>query len=245
MVYFCQVDETLDIINQHEGYAQGFPLSAMFASLVLGMDDGWSETIAFMDNASNILLLEDTYWYLTELVNIGRLYGVILNLKKILTSVTGQSILNSPHTETARSSTVKPLAMLDKGEATDGPTIVRTPIGLTQYVQAKLDKIATTATTTTTTIFATILDPHMALQLYTESILQCFPFHMSTDVATYADIGAYKGAHHWNTSFAKQIEYLTCSVIQTTSHCNDLPKYVHNLSTLPIAQGRLGIFSPQ
>eukprot|EP00957_Ditylum_brightwellii_P108639 8286524-Ditylum_brightwellii.AAC.1 len=76
--------------------------------------------------------------------------------------------------------------MLDKGKVTDGLTIVGTPIGSTHYLQTKLDEIAATAIAATaiaatTTIFATIPDPHMAIQLYTESILQRFSFHMALD----------------------------------------------------------------
>eukprot|EP00957_Ditylum_brightwellii_P172120 13103971-Ditylum_brightwellii.AAC.1 len=216
-VFYCQADGTLDIIYQHEGFTQGCPLSSVFASLVLGIvlaklniklhqriqarnqqnDNGWAETIAFMDDASNALLFQDVHWYLKELVRIGKIYGIVLNLKKtkILTNIIGQYILDFPLTLEARLSLKNALAMLDKGEVMDGLTIVGTPIGSNHYVQTKLDEIAATATAATTTIFATVPDPHMATQLYTKSVLQRFPFHMATDVRTFATLEEPNNTH--------------------------------------------------
>eukprot|EP00957_Ditylum_brightwellii_P040052 3030847-Ditylum_brightwellii.AAC.1 len=80
-VYFHPSDGTLDLIYQVEGYAQGCPLSAVFAALVLGellqdidkdlllccksrlnqIDCGFSESAGFIGDVSNCLLHEDVY----------------------------------------------------------------------------------------------------------------------------------------------------------------------------------------
>eukprot|EP00957_Ditylum_brightwellii_P127356 9710995-Ditylum_brightwellii.AAC.2 len=161
-----------------------------------------------MDDTSNLLLLKDVHWYLKELVRTGKIYDIVLNLKKtkILTNIIGESILDFPLTLEARLSLKSALDMLEKGKVTDGLTIVGTPIGSNHYMQTKLDEIAATATTATTTIFATVLDPHMATQLYTESVLQRFPFHMATDVRTFATLEELNNTHDWRSPFADQIE---------------------------------------
>eukprot|EP00957_Ditylum_brightwellii_P102328 7800211-Ditylum_brightwellii.AAC.2 len=59
-------------------------------------DIGLTEATTFMDGTSNVLLLEDVFWYLTELVEIGCIYGVILNFKttKILTAIVANSLFD-------------------------------------------------------------------------------------------------------------------------------------------------------
>eukprot|EP00957_Ditylum_brightwellii_P194670 14828944-Ditylum_brightwellii.AAC.1 len=147
-VYFRQGNGTLNLIHQRVGYAQGCPLSAVFASLVLGIvpvklniklykwaiecqhnkDSGLNEAIILMDDASNAILLKDAFWYLTELVEIGQNYGVILNLKK-LTNIISKSLLDFNFSAEGCTSITNTLAMLDKGEITDSLAIVDTPIG--------------------------------------------------------------------------------------------------------------------
>eukprot|EP00957_Ditylum_brightwellii_P102245 7794299-Ditylum_brightwellii.AAC.1 len=101
-VYYRHADGHVDFIAQVKGYAQGCPLSAFFASMVLGellvdlnkdlrqrcerrqhrCNSGYSETIGFFDDTNTFLLIEDVHWYLVEFVRRGKDYGCTINKEK-------------------------------------------------------------------------------------------------------------------------------------------------------------------
>ena len=160
LVYFCHADGTVDCITQVEGYAQGCPLSAVFASLVLGElllslnedlkdrcqhctnkhgDKGFTETVAFFDDNNIVILLEEVFWYLSEFISRGAKYGCTMNIDKtkILTGITGSSILGLPLPQQAKDSLRKSLALLKIGEVSTGIKIVGAPIGSTEFANQR------------------------------------------------------------------------------------------------------------
>eukprot|EP00957_Ditylum_brightwellii_P138634 10567071-Ditylum_brightwellii.AAC.1 len=71
------------------------------------------------------------------------------------------------------------------------------------------------------------------------------PFHMATDVFAYTNTSAYNSPLDWTSLFSEKRESLTCSVLLTASQYSALPQYAYTLATLPIVQGRLGVFLPR
>eukprot|EP00957_Ditylum_brightwellii_P093834 7145920-Ditylum_brightwellii.AAC.1 len=68
---------------------------------------------------------------------------------------------------------------------------------------------------------------------------------MRTDVSAFTETDAHNNLHDWNFIFSQLTKKLTYTVLQTASKSGALPKYAPTLDTLPIAQGGLGVFSPQ
>eukprot|EP00957_Ditylum_brightwellii_P000308 24479-Ditylum_brightwellii.AAC.2 len=79
-----------------------------------------------MDDASAVLLLSGVHWYLKKLIEIGKLFSIIINFKKtkILTNIIEKSLLQFDIPQEDRESLSSALALLHNGKEIKGLTIV-------------------------------------------------------------------------------------------------------------------------
>jgi hypothetical protein len=146
-----------DCFLQTEGFAQGCPLSPLFASLVLtevlrplqqelalrattrfrqgfqgdDLQGSCAATSAYFDDSNSAVAFEDSYFYLTHFMALGKPHGILVSLDKslILTSTMGSSPL--PFLPDHQASPLcQALALLSpNAECTTGLHLVGQPIG--------------------------------------------------------------------------------------------------------------------
>jgi hypothetical protein len=189
--------------------------------------------------------LEDVHWYLVEFVKRGKDFGCTINIEKtkILTSITGKSILDYPISAAARDSLIKALAMLKNSKATCGVKIVGAPIGSTLFANKRFNKIISKMSEDTTSVFSKLPDPQMSTQLYTQCILQRMPFRMCFNVL-HNTTGTQQDPFEWNSPTALRINTLTKTVLKTATQTDRLPLHAFELATLPRSHNGMGLFSP-
>jgi hypothetical protein len=127
LCWYRKPDGTFATFDQEEGFAQGCPLSPLFASLVLNIllteinkelrtraairfadhsypgDDNLgslAQTKSYIDDTNLALAYRDLKWFLTRFAELGAPLGISLNLRKtqILTSLTSTSPIFNPNT---------------------------------------------------------------------------------------------------------------------------------------------------
>eukprot|EP00957_Ditylum_brightwellii_P112291 8561443-Ditylum_brightwellii.AAC.1 len=68
---------------------------------------------------------------------------------------------------------------------------------------------------------------------------------MNDDVYYSTDTPAYQGPHNWQSPAAKQINNLTCTVLQIAAQVPLLLSYAYTIATLLVAKGGLGVYFPK
>lgn len=257
---------------QTEGFAQGCPLSPLFASLVLdevlrplqdelaqrarsrkrsglfGDDDygSLSATLAYFDDSSAVVPYDDTFFYLQRFATLGAPHGIIISTSKtkILTTTSGASPIPLLPPQLSAPIT-QALALLDDGaECTLGLTLVGQPIGGLAYSTQFLHTKCLAFKRLTKQILFGIHDPQTQATLFRHCVQSTTDHLLSSDVLLNYQDDTPPAFMDWHSSFTNQIDNTLALFLQRLAMQSDpLPAYAQDLATLPAQLGGLGFRS--
>eukprot|EP00957_Ditylum_brightwellii_P176018 13403334-Ditylum_brightwellii.AAC.2 len=229
-VHVVREDGTHQYIIQGEGFAQGCPLSSVFATLVLGEllkelrtshlqrittahrpPSSYAEALCYIDDGNIILDHADVLWFLEELEAVGSSVGAKINRSKtkIFTSTSGTSILPYITCPQARASLTTAIGNYTSGETTDGVVILGVPIGSREFIANALEQFTQDFTEDTTKIMEEMEDAQTALQMYNQCILSRVPFRMIADVICNHDERGNLPADDWHSTTSDAVDSTT------------------------------------
>lgn len=236
--WYRRPNGTWTFFLQHEGYAQGCPLSPVFASLVLhevlviinkelaeraterGDNDDISFIAAYFDDCQSFLKYIDLLWFILRFIQLGAPHGIIINFDKtkIFTSVTGHSPLTSlPHADAEILRKVLELLSpkpTSKPEITTGVRTLGQPVGSPEFIQSFLHDALAKFENNTHRINEGFPDLQSRFLIFKFCIRPSIDHLMGSDFLNNAQINLPSDATRFESEFTKRIDALTQAFIK-------------------------------
>ena len=265
-------DSDWSVFSQHEGFAQGCPLSPVFAALVLNLvlpqlnrelDARTSarglprtDSLSYLDDTGIFLRFADISFFLERLSTLGRPHGIFISYDKthLLTSTTGASPmpLLAPSDATALTEALDFLASHDnkEPELTSGVRLLGCPLGGLAFTTSFLVKAISSFTDDIQRLNIGLSDLQTRAALFRFSVRASVDHLLDSDFYAHASLTRPASPTDWSSLFTQQIDSITHTFIRhLTSSTNlptdpNLPAHSAALLYLPASLGGIGFRSP-
>ena len=243
--------------QQHEGFAQGCPLSGSFAAIVLSKllrkinkelisrqqtsDIPAPHTSSFIDDTNLFLTLEDVEWFIDRFNELGKPLGIKLNRQKtqLLTGPLTYLSTEQKHILTHISTILQPENIL-----TEGCKLLGQAIGTHTYVTNYMEQQATKYRTTVSRITTRLLDRQTMSSIYRYCAQPAIAHLIGTDILnTYHNGNPMPGnPTKWTTPFLDAITTTDSFFLRfiTDTNATHLPPHATLIATIPAKSGGLG-----
>ena len=251
---------------QHEGFAQGCPLSPAFACLALHTilvaldrslrrraharkssapgDDGQGSItsfLAYLDDVNALIPFIDLAFTLEEFRHLGVPIGAVINQRKtkILSSFSSQPPLSS-HLSSA-AALLSPSSHLQQGIR-----LLGVPLGSTHFVDQYLDSQADLLAASASRLQSKLRSLQTRFTLFTQCIQAKVPHLMFADVLAHYHPSSSlpMSPYHWSSPFMQRINSITAaflSALIAPSPPIVVDSFAWSLAHLPLAMGGLGL----
>eukprot|EP00957_Ditylum_brightwellii_P203541 15335091-Ditylum_brightwellii.AAC.2 len=132
---------------------------------------------------------------------------------KILTSVTGKSILPYIHNKKTNTDLRKALSTFTDSKVTDGIKVLGIPIGSQAYTERELTTFTEDLQEDAAKIIHTMSDKQTATQIYNQCQLQRAPFRMTADVICNGPSSSCIDPFHWQLLTTTAVNNITKGVL--------------------------------